>query len=874
MKIHKEEKNIMQVRKVGGQEIRAEQVTIRNKGRFSSREDVSTTPHGMINNDGMTRAKKQVRGNTEKTSGNTYREMGRSQEYRAMGNKNGSKTTDTNETYFTKRTNPRFGSEQEKGVGHTDRKIVIGNNKYHKTDSTTARSNNRFRSEKNNNYIHKREPQKHREFGGVKNAVRSGKDYTLNGSGEAGKTTNKAVDYGIETPARTGKQAYGLTKKGIEEIKIHKANRALKRELREKENRLYEEFAAGRGDKTAIRKLRKRVKKTARAEYRTNRLKSKRGGFFKGAISSARSRLTGKLRGKLFQSNKGEDAAGRSSTQLISFGGGVLGRSGSLIMRLILHRFRRRFLFGLIGLAAAMVLIFAVPFAIVATPFGIFFYQGRSESEAKNPEDVLREFFNNKGTEIQQVAAKGKRTVTEKVPKEITEEVTDENGEKKTVTKTVYESKTTTTNIVSDIIYDYTGAGNSNFYDILATFSVLYGRREGGFSNWEEDGNNEPQIDENGNLVLTGSSTGTILMGKLMTTSIKYKTETRTITEGDRKEEYTVVVVTLKSWEEIVNDLPNLTWSGNTKDYYYPPDSSEEVKKTNKFQGLTEEERSQLKEIFEELRKNEDAPMLPGTFSGYGDIVGGDTTIDDGSATAIQLTIANNARNNNGNFPATYGWCAAWVGGIYGRSGRPTPHGDAKEYWYKWGSSGSNRKDNIPIGAAVVTGPTSSNQYGHIGIYIGNGLIASNLGGVKIESVQSFSDGRYGPWLGWCWPDGIALGPTPNPDSAGWKKGIASAYGGWSDAQIADNARTATGEAVTETSMGVAIPMAWANFRSYYGHKVLIRYNGKTVTATINDCGAMDGGNRALDLQPGVFKAFGATSCNSWGLREVEYKIL
>ena len=71
MKIHKEEKNIMQVRKVGSQEIRAEQVTIRNKGRFSSREDVSTTPHGMINNDGMTRAKKQVRENTEKTSGNT-----------------------------------------------------------------------------------------------------------------------------------------------------------------------------------------------------------------------------------------------------------------------------------------------------------------------------------------------------------------------------------------------------------------------------------------------------------------------------------------------------------------------------------------------------------------------------------------------------------------------------------------------------------------------------------------------------------------------------------------------------------------------------------------------------------------------------------
>ena len=73
--------------------------------------------------------------------------------------------------------------------------------------------------------------------------------------------------------------------------------------------------------------------------------------------------------------------------------------------------------------------------------------------------------------------------------------------------------------------------------------------------------------------------------------------------------------------------------------------------------------------------------------------------------------------------------------------------------------------------------------------------------------------------------------------------------------------------------MGVAIPLAWGR-RDLLGHQVLISYGGKTVTAVINDLGGMGGGSRALDLQPGVFRALGANSCDGWGLRTVQYKIL
>ena len=110
-------------------------------------------------------------------------------------------------------------------------------------------------------------------------------------------------------------------------------------------------------------------------------------------------------------------------------------------------------------------------------------------------------------------------------------------------------------------------------------------------------------------------------------------------------------------------------------------------------------------------------------------------------------------------------------------------------------------------------------------------------------------------------------------DTSGWSTGIASAYGGSSDANTPNPGTTATGAVCDDYSMGVAVPIAWGP-ASYYGRMVEISYNGMTVVATVNDCGGMGGGSRHLDLQPGVFKAFGFSTCQEWGLREVQYRFL
>lgn len=108
----------------------------------------------------------------------------------------------------------------------------------------------------------------------------------------------------------------------------------------------------------------------------------------------------------------------------------------------------------------------------------------------------------------------------------------------------------------------------------------------------------------------------------------------------------------------------------------------------------------------------------------------------------------------------------------------------------------------------------------------------------------------------------------------GWKSGIASAYGGSTDPSTPNPGTTATGALCDDWSMGVAVPVSMPNYRSYFGRTVEIKYNGMTVYATVNDCGGMGGGSRVLDLQPGVWKAFGYSSCRSWGLRTVTYRFL
>lgn len=109
---------------------------------------------------------------------------------------------------------------------------------------------------------------------------------------------------------------------------------------------------------------------------------------------------------------------------------------------------------------------------------------------------------------------------------------------------------------------------------------------------------------------------------------------------------------------------------------------------------------------------------------------------------------------------------------------------------------------------------------------------------------------------------------TGGSDDNSFKEGTAGAYGcsGSSGSTV-----TATGDIINDSSLGVAIPVSWPNYHSYFGKTVLIRYGETVVLAKINDCGFLNG--RDLDLQPGVIKSFGFSSCYEWGVRSISYCI-
>ena len=98
--------------------------------------------------------------------------------------------------------------------------------------------------------------------------------------------------------------------------------------------------------------------------------------------------------------------------------------------------------------------------------------------------------------------------------------------------------------------------------------------------------------------------------------------------------------------------------------------------------------------------------------------------------------------------------------------------------------------------------------------------------------------------------------------------GMASAYS--IDNNTGGNA-TASGDELTDDSMSVAVPLSQ---RYLLGRSVQIRYNGKTITAVVNDVGGFAAYGRVLDLAGGCWKAFGCSSAGEWGVRAVQYRFL
>lgn len=117
----------------------------------------------------------------------------------------------------------------------------------------------------------------------------------------------------------------------------------------------------------------------------------------------------------------------------------------------------------------------------------------------------------------------------------------------------------------------------------------------------------------------------------------------------------------------------------------------------------------------------------------------------EGELTQKQLEVIQIATNSDlYGIPARPGYCQAWAAYVYAAAGLPID-GSCCAYHSGVRYGVSDDWSIIPPGAAVYG--YSGTQYGHVGIYVGNGLVYHNVGGVAVDTLSDWIQ----KYKGFCW---------------------------------------------------------------------------------------------------------------------------
>lgn len=99
------------------------------------------------------------------------------------------------------------------------------------------------------------------------------------------------------------------------------------------------------------------------------------------------------------------------------------------------------------------------------------------------------------------------------------------------------------------------------------------------------------------------------------------------------------------------------------------------------------------------------------------------------------------------------GYCAAWVSNVYVNAGFPRPGGNACDqyYWYCNSNDLSKLRPGMMVAVPTHNHTQAGKIYGHVGIYVGNGIIRENIGIVKDTKLSDWIS-YYGSSAKWGFP--------------------------------------------------------------------------------------------------------------------------
>ena len=145
-----------------------------------------------------------------------------------------------------------------------------------------------------------------------------------------------------------------------------------------------------------------------------------------------------------------------------------------------------------------------------------------------------------------------------------------------------------------------------------------------------------------------------------------------------------------------------------------------------------------------------------GSYSGGGSYAGGTPQQNAGSGKQQAVVNACYSTPSPG-----LNWCAAWVTNVFRNAGVGYFGGNACDMFNAW--CYSSDRSALQVGMIVADSSHSGTGtpgllYGHVGIYVGGGIVMSNEGAITSKSLDSFIS-FYGTGSGvrWGWLGGIAL---------------------------------------------------------------------------------------------------------------------
>ena len=195
-----------------------------------------------------------------------------------------------------------------------------------------------------------------------------------------------------------------------------------------------------------------------------------------------------------------------------------------------------------------------------------------------------------------------------------------------------------------------------------------------------------------------------------------------------------------------------------------------------KFSKEIEEHKNKMKELKEKIKSSLESASSPKleaqstTIGSFNPTVGADAAgqpnsnnssiVGNSFGNAIMTSLANYAVAVSGG--GYDGSCEAWAEKTWETATGIQRQNQIGAYqaWENFGVSDS--RDNIPVGAMVYGSGSGSDgaQYGHVGIYVGDGKVADQ-GGVKdLDSWLSWQTANchgHTGWIGWGWQNNIDL---------------------------------------------------------------------------------------------------------------------